>query len=281
MSKFAMCIYSRMDTEGGPGFMRLLPMYKYGSGATQFISWGYFYYCCYWSFGGWFFKLCFEMLTMYLRYCSEYSTVPVWLLISWFQSSGSQIFLIMGYFVSGLVLVDHCPQEPSTTLIFHCCSSALLSPSSVPAPSCKPPWSLFLTLLVIFRPRSLWLAAVGYSKWSGGPSISTACGDFCHGTGRLGEDGWSVGCAVLKGEEGGMGMENTICGPPFRPWWPLVIHRLNLRTTDLMKKQDIWDLNSRERMDASCCEDIGAPGFRFLQWDLWTPPTAASLLGES
>lgn len=125
------------------------------------------------------------MLTMYLRYCSEYSTVPVWLLISWFQSSGSQIFLIMGYFVSGLVLVDHCPQEPSTTLIFHCCSSALLSPSSVPAPSCKPPWSLFLTLLVIFRPRSLWLAAVGYSKWSGGPSISTACGDFA-----MGLDGW-------------------------------------------------------------------------------------------
>lgn len=185
MSKFAMCIYSRMDTEGGPGFVRLLPMYKYGSGATQFISWGYFYYCCYCSFGGWCFKLYFEMLTMYLRYCSEYSTVPVLLLISWFQSSGSQIFLIMGYFVSGLVLVDHCPQEPSTTLIFHCCSSALLSPSLVPAPSCKPPWSLFLTLLVIFRPRSLWLAAVGYSKWSGGPSISTACGDFA-----MGLDGW-------------------------------------------------------------------------------------------
>lgn len=44
---------------------------------------------------------------------------------------------------------------------------------------------------------------------------------------------------MLKGKWVGLGMENTICGPPFRPWWPLVIHRLNLRTTDLMKKQDI------------------------------------------
>lgn len=61
-----------------------------------------------------------------------------------------------------------------------------------------------------------------------------------------------------------MGMENTICGPPFRPWWPLVIHRLNLRTTDL-NENICQDLNSRERMDAPCCEDVGAPGFRFLQ----------------
>lgn len=57
---------------------------------------------------------------------------------------------------------------------------------------------------------------------------------------KAGEDAWSVGWALLKGGEGsGMEMENTICGPPFRPWWPLVIHRLNLRTTDLMKKQDM------------------------------------------
>lgn len=84
-----------------------------------------------------------------------------------------------------LGLVDHCPQEPSTALICHCCSSALLSLSLVPAPSCKPPWPLFLTPLVIFSPRSLWLAAVGDSKWLGGPSISTACGDFA-----LGLEGW-------------------------------------------------------------------------------------------
>lgn len=49
-------------------------------------------------------------------------------------------------------------------------------------------------------------------------------------------DGWSVGWALLKGEWGGVGMENTICGPPLGPWWPLVVHRLNLSTTDLKEK---------------------------------------------
>lgn len=187
----------------------------------------------------------------------------------------------MGYFVSGLVLVDHCPQELSTTLIFHCCSSALLSPSLVPAPSCKPPWSLFLTLLVIFRPRSLWLAAVGYSKWSGGPSISTACGDFAMGLDGWGRTAGAWGAQCWRVKRVGWGWRILSVDHHLGPgglWWstgsiwePLIS----------WKKQDIWDLNSRERMDASCCEDIGAPDFRFLQWDLWTPPTAASLLGES
>lgn len=50
----------------------------------------------------------------------------------------------------------------------------------------------------------------------------------------------NVGWAVVKGVVTGWdGLEITICGPPFRSWWPLVIHRLNLRTTDFMKKQDM------------------------------------------
>lgn len=47
---------------------------------------------------------------------------------------------------------------------------------------------------------------------------------------------WGGGQCRRGGEGGGVGLEDTICGPPFRPWWPLVIHRLNLRTTDVMEK---------------------------------------------
>lgn len=111
------------------------------------------------------------MLTMYLR-CLEYSTVSVGLVVL--------KFFLMGYFISGGSLPPRALFRPNFPLL---CSSALLSPSLVPAPSCKLPWSLFLTPLMLFSPRSLWLLAVGYSKWLGGPSISTACGNFAMGWG--------------------------------------------------------------------------------------------------
>lgn len=71
--------------------------------------------------------------------------------------------------------------------------SACTSLNTLDPPPCPSP-------LVIFTPRSPWLPVVGYSKWLGGPSTSTACGDFA-----MGEDGWSVGWALLKGEWGGVG----------------------------------------------------------------------------
>lgn len=123
---------------------------------------------------------------MYLRCCSEYSsscwTTNVTISKQWFSNFfSSWDTLLQVYF-----LVDHCPPRalyhPDFPLLY---SSALLSPSLVPAPSCKLPRSLFLTPLVIFSPRSLWLLAVDYSKWLGGPSISTACGDFA-----MGLEGW-------------------------------------------------------------------------------------------
>lgn len=71
--------------------------------------------------------------------------------------------------------------------------------------------------------------------------ISAACGNLVMGLrGWWGEGGLNVGWAVVKGVVMGWGgVEITICGPPFRSWWPLVIHRLNLRTTDFMKKQNM------------------------------------------
>lgn len=48
------------------------------------------------------------------------------------------------------------------------------------------------------------MSAVGYSKWWGGPSISTACGDFAKGL-----EGWGGrlerGVGVAEGERGGVG----------------------------------------------------------------------------
>lgn len=65
--------------------------------------------------------------------------------------------LLQVYFFGGAL---YHPDYP----FLHSC--ALLSPSLVPAPSCKLPWSLCLTPLVIFRLRSLWLSAlVTASSW--------------------------------------------------------------------------------------------------------------------
>lgn len=68
--------------------------------------------------------------------------------------------------------------------------------------------------------------------------VSAACGNLAMGLRGWGEGGWNVGVGSCEGGVTGRdGLEITICGPPFRSWWPLVIHRLHLRTTDFMKKQ--------------------------------------------
>lgn len=242
-----MYIYSRMDTEDGPDSWNNCQCTNMAQEPLSLYPEVTFLLLLLVCWGGWFFKTVFWMLTMYLRCCSEYSTVPVWLLMSWLQSSGSQIFSHHGILCFRLGLVDHCPQEPSTALICHCCSSALLSLSLVPAPSCKPPWPPCSSPL-------LWSSVPGPCDWqllviaNGWEAPVLALHvvilpwDWKAGGGRP-----ERGVRSIEAWRGGMGMENTICGPPFRPWWPLVIHRLNLRTTDLMKKQDIWELNSRER----------------------------------
>lgn len=60
-----------------------------------------------------------------------------------------------------------------------------------------------------FQPQvPIWWSAVDYSKWLGGPSISTACVELAMGLKGWGEDGWNVGWAVLKGgKRAGEGME--------------------------------------------------------------------------
>lgn len=73
------------------------------------------------------------------------------------------------------------------------------------------------------------------SKWVGGPRRSTACGDLAVGLERWGMLECGVGSAEGWCRGDGVGMEIALCGTPFRHWWPMVIHRINLRTTDFMK----------------------------------------------
>lgn len=142
------------------------------------------------------------MLTVYLSGCSEYSTVPVGQLILWFQSSGSQIF-----FSSWDTLLQvhfwwiTAPKNLLPVGFPFLYSFALLSPFLSARPSCKRPWPLVLTPVVTSSPRSMWLSAFGY-KWLGAPPPRQHCMWWsCQGTRRMGEDGWSVGRAVLKGGE--------------------------------------------------------------------------------
>lgn len=119
-----------------------------------------------------------------------------------FKAVVLKFFLIMGYFITGLFLLNHCPQEPYATWFSIPLFLSFFPSSLVLAPSCELPWPLFRTPVVISSPRSLWLSAVGYSKWLGGPSISLHVvilpGDWKAGGGWLkcgvgSAEGWWIG----------------------------------------------------------------------------------------
>lgn len=126
------------------------------------------------------------MLTVYLRCCSECSTVRVGLLNlmtskQWFSNFFSPWDTLLQVYFWWITP----PKSPLTTQISILCSSVLLSPSLVPVPPCKLSWPLFLTPLVISSPNPCGCQLLVLASWLGGPSISTACGDLA-----MGPEGW-------------------------------------------------------------------------------------------
>lgn len=142
----------------------------------------------------------------------------------------------MGYFITGLFLVAHYPTSPLSPHVLFLCPVL----SVVPAPSSKIPWLLLLVPLVTSSPRFLCgrLLLITTSGWEAlvlALHVLNLPWDWKAGGGWL-----ECGVGSAEGWQRGWGGHGSIiCGPPHRPWWPLVIHRIYLRTTDFMKKQDI------------------------------------------